>query len=99
MKKHIYMSCIMLIQVIPGILICKTQYSVLYAIPIGVLTGFLFFYLKTNVKTRNDIKKYINKLFEWLGYVPKTCCRDCKQRNKMDKFCKEAMFGICFVGV
>ena len=35
------------------------------------------------------MKKYINKLFEWLGYVPKTCCRDCKQRNKMDKLCKE----------
>lgn len=35
------------------------------------------------------MKKYINKLFEKLGYVPKTCCRDCKQRNKMDNFCKE----------
>ena len=33
------MSCIMLIQVILGILICKTQYSALYAIPIGVLFG------------------------------------------------------------
>lgn len=36
------MSCIMLIQVILGILICKTKYSALYAIPIGALTGFLF---------------------------------------------------------
>ena len=36
------MSCIMLIQVILGILICKTQYSVLYSIPIGALTGVLF---------------------------------------------------------
>ena len=35
------------------------------------------------------MKKYINKLFERLGYVPETCCRDCKQRNKMDNFCKE----------
>lgn len=42
MKKYIYMSCIMLIQVILGILICKTQYSALYAIPIGALTGVLF---------------------------------------------------------
>lgn len=41
MKKYIYMSCIMIIQVILGILICKTQYSVFYAIPIGALTGFL----------------------------------------------------------
>ena len=36
------MSCIIVIQVIFGILICKTQYSALYSIPIGVLTGFLF---------------------------------------------------------
>ena len=42
MKKYIYMLCIMLIQVIFGILICKTQYSALYAIPIGALTGVLF---------------------------------------------------------
>jgi hypothetical protein len=42
MKKKIYMVCIMLIQVILGILICKTRYSALYAIPIGALTGVLF---------------------------------------------------------
>ena len=42
MKKYIYISCIILIQVILGILICKTRYSALYAIPIGALTGFLF---------------------------------------------------------
>ena len=42
MKKYIYMLCIMLIQVTLGILICKTQYSVLYSIPIGALTGVLF---------------------------------------------------------
>lgn len=36
------MACIMILQVILGILICKTQYSAFYAIPIGALTGVLF---------------------------------------------------------
>lgn len=40
------MACIMTLQVLLGILICKTQYSALYSIPIGVLTGFLFFLLE-----------------------------------------------------
>lgn len=42
MKKYIYMSCIILIQMILGVLTMKTQYSVFYAIPIGALTGVLF---------------------------------------------------------
>lgn len=36
------MACIMILQVLLGILICKTQYGALYSIPIGVLTGILF---------------------------------------------------------
>lgn len=36
------MVCIMILQVLLGILICKTRYSVFYAIPVGALTGFLF---------------------------------------------------------
>lgn len=42
MKKYLYMACIMILQVLLGILICKTQYSAFYAIPIGALTGILF---------------------------------------------------------
>lgn len=42
MKQYLYMACIMILQVLLGILICKTQYSALYAIPIGALTGVLF---------------------------------------------------------
>lgn len=42
MKKFLYMTCIMTLSVLLGITICKTQHSVLYAIPIGALTGFLF---------------------------------------------------------
>lgn len=52
MKKYIYMSCIMLIQVILGILICKTQYSALYAIPIGALTGVLFCLFKNECENK-----------------------------------------------
>lgn len=42
MKKYLYMAFIMILQVLLGILNCKTRYSVLYAIPIGALTGILF---------------------------------------------------------
>ena len=41
MKKYIYMSCIMLMEMILGFLICKTQYGALCT-AMGILTGVFF---------------------------------------------------------
>ena len=42
MKKYLYMACIMILQVLHGIIISKTTFGIISAIPIGFLTGVLF---------------------------------------------------------
>lgn len=42
MKKYLYMACIMILQVLHGIIISKTTLGIMSAIPIGSLTGVLF---------------------------------------------------------
>ena len=42
MKKYLYIACITLMQMLLGYSVAKTPYSVLFAFPIGLLTGFLF---------------------------------------------------------
>ena len=42
MKKYLYMACIMILQVLLGIIIAKTTFGIISAIPIGSLTGILF---------------------------------------------------------
>ena len=42
MKKYLYMICIMTLQILLGIIIAKTTFGIIPAIPIGFLTGALF---------------------------------------------------------
>lgn len=42
MKKYLYMVCIMILQVLLGIIIAKTTFGTISAIPIGFLTSVLF---------------------------------------------------------
>lgn len=42
MKKYLYIACIMILQILHGIIIAKTTFGIISAILIGPLTGFLF---------------------------------------------------------
>lgn len=42
------------------------------------------------------MKKYINKLFEWLGYVPKSECEECEAIiNNIYVMDAEIKLGVC----
>lgn len=42
MKKYLYMVCIVILQYLQGIIVAKTTFGIISAIPIGYLTGILF---------------------------------------------------------
>ena len=42
MKTYLYMACIMILSILHGVIIAKTTFGSISAIPIGVLTGVLF---------------------------------------------------------
>ena len=50
MKKYLYMACIMILQVLQGIIVSKTTFGIISAIPIGFLTGVLFALLSREYK-------------------------------------------------
>lgn len=42
------------------------------------------------------MRKYINKLFEWLGYVPKSECEECEAIvNNINVMDAEIKLGVC----